>query len=183
MTLWERRVPTLWWLAGVIAVTAFVVALFPAVSQSAGIQEVMQAFPPELLALYGIDPAVLQTAAGYLQAQFYSFAAAILLVVLGGPAGGEGDCRRGLCQDHLGGAGVVLVVAGRAGGPDRGHVSFWPTVAAGQDALFGLIDPLPRELTGPRWRPASTRPSCSSRRRCGPPAVAVAGFRGRSIAA
>lgn len=82
-TLWEHRVPLLWWVGGAMSLTGFLVALFPSISAGPDLQAIIDALPAQMLALFGVDPATFQTAAGYLQAQLYSFAAPILLVAVG----------------------------------------------------------------------------------------------------
>lgn len=79
-TLWERRLGMMWWLVATFGFGALLVAFYPAIRDNADYTDFLESFPPELLSLFGIDPAVYQTGFGYLQAQLYSFMAPIILV-------------------------------------------------------------------------------------------------------
>lgn len=81
-TLWERRTSLVWWVVGAAALAAWIVAFYPALRDSAELQTFIEDFPPELLALFGIDPAVYTTGFGYLQAQLYTLIAPLLLIAL-----------------------------------------------------------------------------------------------------
>jgi ABC-2 type transport system permease protein len=79
-TLWDRRRSTMWWTLGMVAMTAWLVAVYPVIRDSDAMQSFLDDFPPELMAMFGIDPDVYLTGAGYLQAQLFSFIAPIILI-------------------------------------------------------------------------------------------------------
>lgn len=79
-TLWDRRRSMVWWTIGMIAMTAWLVAVYPVIRDSDAMQSFLEDFPPELMAMFGIDPDVYLTGAGYLQAQLFSFIAPIILI-------------------------------------------------------------------------------------------------------
>jgi ABC-2 type transport system permease protein len=63
-----------------VAMTAWLVAVYPVIRDSDAMQSFLDDFPPELMATFGIDPDVYLTGAGYLQAQLFSFIAPIILI-------------------------------------------------------------------------------------------------------
>jgi ABC-2 type transport system permease protein len=79
-SLWDRRRSTMWWTLGMVAMTAWLVAVYPVIRDSDAMQSFLDDFPPELMAMFGIDPDVYLTGAGYLQAQLFSFIAPIILI-------------------------------------------------------------------------------------------------------
>lgn len=78
--IWDRRRSMMWWTAGMVAMTAWLVAVYPVIRDSDAMQSFLDDFPPELMALFGIDPDIYLTGAGYLQAQLFSFIAPIILI-------------------------------------------------------------------------------------------------------
>jgi ABC-2 type transport system permease protein len=78
--LWDRRHSMVWWTIGMVAMTAWLVAVYPVIRDSDAMQSFLEDFPPELMALFGIDPDIYLTGAGYLQAQLFSFIAPIILI-------------------------------------------------------------------------------------------------------
>jgi ABC-2 type transport system permease protein len=70
----------IWWIAGMFAMTSWLVAFYPVIRDSDEMQDFITEFPPELLAMFGIDPATFLTGAGYLQGQLYSFIAPIIII-------------------------------------------------------------------------------------------------------
>lgn len=78
--LWDRRHSMTWWTIGMVAMTAWLVAVYPIIRDSDAMQSFLDDFPPELMALFGIDPDIYLTGAGYLQAQLFSFIAPIILI-------------------------------------------------------------------------------------------------------
>ena len=96
--LWDRRVSIIWWLIGVGVLTIWIVAFFPALRNSPELQDFIEQFPPEMMALFGINPATYLTGFGYLQAQLYGFLAPLLMVaftVIAGAAATAGEEERG----------------------------------------------------------------------------------------
>jgi ABC-2 type transport system permease protein len=81
-TIWERRWGIGGWVLGGLALTGFIVALYPVMRDSAGLTEVIEQLPEQMLSLMGIDPALLTTGFGYLQAQMYTFMAPLLILIL-----------------------------------------------------------------------------------------------------
>jgi ABC-2 type transport system permease protein len=79
-TIWDRRKSLLWWTVGSVAITAWIVAVYPVLRDSADMQAFIDQIPPEMMAIAGIDPATYLTGAGYLQAQLYSLMAPILMI-------------------------------------------------------------------------------------------------------
>ncbi len=79
-TLWDRQRSTMWWTFGMVAMTAWLVAVYPVIRDSDAMQSFLEDFPPELMAMFGVDPDVYLTGAGYLQAQLFSFIAPIILI-------------------------------------------------------------------------------------------------------
>jgi ABC-2 type transport system permease protein len=79
-SLWDKRRSMGWWIAGMVAMTAWLVAMYPVIRDSEAMQSFLDDFPPELMAMFGIDPDIYLTGAGYLQAQLFSFIAPIILI-------------------------------------------------------------------------------------------------------
>ena len=79
-TIWDRRKSILWWTIGAVLITAWVVAVYPVLRDSIDMQAFIEQFPPEMMAIAGIDPATFLTGAGYLQAQLYSLIGPILVI-------------------------------------------------------------------------------------------------------
>jgi ABC-2 type transport system permease protein len=96
--LWDRRRSTLWWGLGMLVMTGWLAAFFPVIRDSDEMQGFIADFPPELLAMFGIDPATFLTGAGYLQGQLYSFIAPIIVItfaVMAGVAATASEERNG----------------------------------------------------------------------------------------
>ena len=80
-TTWERRWGILGWVVGGLALTAFIVALYPIVRDTAGFLDLIDQMPEGLLAMVGVDPALITTGFGYLQAQMYTLMAPLLVLI------------------------------------------------------------------------------------------------------
>ena len=78
--IWDRRVSMMWWVIGMVALTAWLAALYPVLRDSQAMVDFLEEFPPELLAMFGMDPDTFLTGAGYLSAQMYSFIAPIVIL-------------------------------------------------------------------------------------------------------
>lgn len=78
--IWDRRMSMVWWTAGIVSLTAWLVGVYPIIRDSEAMQTFLEDFPPEMMALFGIDPETFLTGAGYLQAQMFSFMAPILII-------------------------------------------------------------------------------------------------------
>jgi ABC-2 type transport system permease protein len=77
---WDRRVSMIWWIIGMVALTVWLTALYPLLRDSQAMQEFLEEFPPELLAMFGMNPDTFLTGAGYLSAQLFSFIAPIVIL-------------------------------------------------------------------------------------------------------
>ena len=78
--IWDRRRSMVWWVIGMLAMTGWLTAFYPVIRDSEEMQNFITDFPPELLAMFGIDPATFLTGAGYLQGELYSFIAPIIII-------------------------------------------------------------------------------------------------------
>ncbi len=78
--LWDRRRSMIWWVIGMGALTAWLAAFYPVMRDSEAMKDFINDFPPEMLALFGIDPATFLTGAGYVQTEMYSFVAPIIVI-------------------------------------------------------------------------------------------------------
>lgn len=81
-TLWERRRSIIWWMLGMAALALLTVAFWPSLRDQAGLGDFLESFPPELLALFGIEDAQeLLTPAGFVSSRLYASIGPILLTV------------------------------------------------------------------------------------------------------
>jgi ABC-2 type transport system permease protein len=78
--LWDRRRATMWWVIGIVMMMAWIIAVYPIIRDSDAMSQFLTDFPPELLALFGMDPDTFLTAAGFFQAQLFSFIGPIVIV-------------------------------------------------------------------------------------------------------
>jgi ABC-2 type transport system permease protein len=92
-TLWERRSSIVWWLVATLLLGAWLVAFYPAIRDSEQLQRFIEDFPPELLSLFGIDPAIYTTGFGYLQAQLYSLIGPLLIIGVTVSAGASATAK------------------------------------------------------------------------------------------
>ena len=81
-TLWERRWGLLGWVIGGFMMTSFIVAVYPIVRDNSGFATLIDELPVGMLALFGIDPEILTTGFGYLQAQMYTLIGPLFVLVL-----------------------------------------------------------------------------------------------------
>ena len=81
-TLWDRRWGLLGWVIGGFTMTAFIVAVYPIVRDNSGFATLVDELPVGMLALFGIDPEILTTGFGYLQAQMYTLIGPLFVLVL-----------------------------------------------------------------------------------------------------
>lgn len=82
-TLWEHRIWLTGWVVGTVGLTLVIVAVYPMLVASADLQAIIAAFPPEALAVFGIDPATFLTGAGFLQGQLYALLGPIMVIGVG----------------------------------------------------------------------------------------------------
>ena len=78
--LWDHRRSMVWWIVGMVALTALLAAFFPVVRDSPEMQEFLARVPAEILAMFGIDTDLFLSGAGFLQAQLYSFVGPIIVI-------------------------------------------------------------------------------------------------------
>ena len=99
-TIWERRRSMLWWVAGMVALAGLTVAFYPSIRDDAeSFEDLFDAFPPELLSVFGIDDAAsLVTATGLVNSRLYAGIGPVIIAVLGislGTAAVAGEEDRG----------------------------------------------------------------------------------------
>ena len=102
--LWDRRKETAWWVAGLVLLIAMVTSVYPTIRDSQAMEDFIETFPPELLAMFGIDPATYLTGAGYLQAQMFSLMIPLIVVAFGVGVGAAATAR----EEKLGTMDVLL---------------------------------------------------------------------------
>lgn len=78
--IWDRRKAMIWWVIGTVLMTAWLSAMYPVIRDSDAMTDFLTEFPPELLAMFGMDPNTFLTGAGFLQAQMFSLIAPIILI-------------------------------------------------------------------------------------------------------
>lgn len=66
---------------GLVALIAWLGALFPILRESDAFIEMIERFPPELSSVFGLDPATFLTAAGFLSTELYSLFAPLLILI------------------------------------------------------------------------------------------------------
>ena len=66
---------------GLVALIVWLGVLFPILRESDAFIEMIERFPPELAAVFGMDPATFLTAAGYLSTQLYALFAPFLILI------------------------------------------------------------------------------------------------------
>lgn len=99
-TLWERRRSIVWWIAGLVALAGVTVAFYPSIRDDAeSFEELFEAFPSELLSVFGIeDAASLVTATGLVNSRIYAGIGPVIVAALGislGTAAVAGEEDRG----------------------------------------------------------------------------------------
>ncbi len=80
--LWDRRRSTLWWMGGSVSLLVWIAGVYPIMRDSDAMQQFIEDFPPEMLAMFGIDPATYLTGAGFLHAQFFSLFGPFTMIAL-----------------------------------------------------------------------------------------------------
>ena len=76
----ERRRTTASLMVGLVALTAWITALFPVIRGSDAFTNFLEDFPPQTAALLGIDAETYLTGAGYLGAQIYSLLGPLMMI-------------------------------------------------------------------------------------------------------
>ena len=88
-----------WWIMGIILLCAVMTSFYPSISTNEAIQDYVDAFDPDLLALFGFSEMTdITSGAGYLSAEMFSLMVPLLLIIfaisLGASAiAGEEDKR------------------------------------------------------------------------------------------
>ena len=77
----DRRRSVTGYSLGVAALMTWVAAIFPTLRDSNVFSDFVENLPPQMLAIFGMEPETLLTAAGYLQSQFYSLFGPLLIMV------------------------------------------------------------------------------------------------------
>jgi ABC-2 type transport system permease protein len=98
-TLSERRHGLVWWNVAIAVMTVATLSVWPSVRDEYA--KLVQYYPKGLLAFFGIDKAGLATAAGYLQAELFSFMvplAFIAYMIAGASAAIAGESEHGTLE-------------------------------------------------------------------------------------
>ena len=66
---------------GLVALIAWLGVLFPILRDSEAFTDLIERFPPEMLSVFGMDPATFLTAAGFLSTELYSLFAPLLILI------------------------------------------------------------------------------------------------------
>jgi len=81
--IWDHRRSTVWWVMGSAAIITWVSLVYPVLRDSEEMKGFVDDLPSGMLAVFGIDPAVYLTGAGFLQAQFFSLFGPLVIIGLG----------------------------------------------------------------------------------------------------
>ncbi len=81
-TLRDQRRGLLWWSAGLALLTGLMVAIYPSISGIEDLDKVVEAYPEELMALFGAtDLPSITSPAGYLNAELFGFMVPFLFII------------------------------------------------------------------------------------------------------
>lgn len=81
-TLRDHRRSMMWWIIGTGLLAAFMIAFYPSIAGIEGLEELIEQYPEDLMALLGAsDLSNITTPAGYLNAELFGFMLPIILVV------------------------------------------------------------------------------------------------------
>ena len=98
-SLLDHRRGLAWWVLGVVLLSAAMTSFYPSISTNDAIQDYVDAFDPDLLALFGFTELMdITSGPGYLNAEMFSFMVPVLVIIfavsLGAAAiAGEEDKR------------------------------------------------------------------------------------------
>lgn len=81
--IWDHRRSTAWWVMGSAAIITWVSFVYPVLRDSEEMKGFVDDLPSGMLAVFGIDPAIYLTGAGFLQAQFFSLFGPLMIIGLG----------------------------------------------------------------------------------------------------
>ena len=98
-TLRDLRRASCWWSLGIVALTAFMVAVYPSVRDNPDLNKMVEDYPDALKAFFGLGQDVDYTSAvGYLNSELFSLMAPLLLLIAAIGAGARaiaGEEERG----------------------------------------------------------------------------------------
>lgn len=81
-TLRDQRRGLLWWSAGLTLLSGLIVAIYPSISGIEDLEKVVEAYPEELLALFGAtDLPSITSPAGYLNAELFGLMLPFLFII------------------------------------------------------------------------------------------------------
>ena len=81
-TVWDSRRAIWWWIGGVVAIAALMVAFYPALEDFSEFEEMLEAYPDYLLALFGIEVgAEFLTATGFIHGELYSAMLPVIFLI------------------------------------------------------------------------------------------------------
>lgn len=80
--LWDRRRTIVWWILGASLLIAWISFVYPIMRDSGAMEKLIEDLPPEMMAVFGIDPATYLTGAGFVQAQFFSLFGPFMMIAL-----------------------------------------------------------------------------------------------------
>ena len=81
-TLRDQRRSLIWWCVGLAMLTALLIAFYPSIQGIEDFQSVIDAYPEELMALFGAnDLSDFTSPAGYLNAELFGFMAPFLFII------------------------------------------------------------------------------------------------------
>jgi ABC-2 type transport system permease protein len=76
----ERRRGFVGWLLGALVAAFFVVWAYQLVRATEAVQNLITRFPPQLMAMFGVNPDLMTTAGGFVQAELYGFIGPLMLL-------------------------------------------------------------------------------------------------------
>ena len=83
-SLFDNRRALGWWVLGIILLCALMTSFYPSISTNDALQDYIDAFDPDLLAIFGFTEMIDMTSgAGYLSAEMFSLMVPLLLIILG----------------------------------------------------------------------------------------------------
>ena len=80
-SLWEQRASFLWWVGGVTALCVFVVAYYPSITRTQGLNEFFQEAPEWIKAFVGENVEEYTSPAGYLNGELFFMMAPIIFLI------------------------------------------------------------------------------------------------------
>ena len=94
-SLLDHRRGLAWWVLGVVLLSAAMTSFYPSISTNDAIQDYVDAFDPDLLALFGFTELMdITSGPGYLNAEIFSFMVPVLVIIFRRQPGSIGHSRR-----------------------------------------------------------------------------------------